>query len=357
MSDQIILHLDMDSFFASIEIRDNPTLKGRPVVIGADPVKGKGRGVVSTCSYEARKFGIHSAMPISKAYNLCPDAIFLPPLISKYRNISEKIMNLLATVTKNIEQVSVDEAFIDISFCNTYYMAEKFAEYIKRLIYNSENLSCSIGVAPSRTYAKIASELQKPDGLVVIPPFQIISCITPLPVETIPGIGKKALEILHNIGIITIGDLADANIQKLQDTFGSRAVKIKSIALGEDREGLHPPKLPRSIGRDYTFQKDESDPEILKEHLKEMVYQIQTELKQNNLFSRTISIRIRYKKFNTTTKSISRDHPTQDINQIYDMIIRLFYDSWNGESVRLIGMRCSGLFIHHADQSTLQDFL
>ena len=356
MTDMIILHLDMDSFFASIEIRDNPSLSGLPVIVGANPLKGEGRGVVSTCSYEARKYGIHSAMPISRAYNLCPDATFLLPSMKKYREVSRNIISLLNTVTENIEQVSIDEAFIDISFCRSYERSEIFALSIKQLIFNKEHLTCSIGIAPSRIYAKIASELGKPDGLFKIEQDKIISILHPLPAEKIPGIGKKTLKVLHNNRIFTIGDIAKADIQKLQGLFGSHAVRIQKIATGEDRESLTLSGQQRSLGRDYTFPLNISDPEFILKHLSEMVYQISSDLEQNHMYTKTIGIRIRYEGFITKTKSISRNHPTRDTKVILNIIQRLFFEIWTGEAVRLIGVRCSGLIIQEPSQRTLLDF-
>lgn len=356
MKDKIILHLDMDSFYASVEIRDNPLLSNRPVIIGADPMKGNGRGVVSTCSYEARRYGVHSAMPISHAYRLCPHACFLPPLMSKYQDVSRSIINHLTKITENIEQVSIDEVYLDISSCESYQKAEEFAFFIKQLIIREERLTCSIGLAPSKTYAKIASEQNKPDGLTVISPDQLISFLHPLPAESIPGIGKRSLMLLHTHGLFLIGDLAKTDIQELQDIFRSNAVRIQMIAQGKDREGLSYRGLKRSIGRDYTFPTDTSDSDLIYQHLFIMVSQISSELEKSHMLANIITLRLRYSGFVTKTKSVSREHPTRDNKILYNLILHLFDEIWTGETLRLIGVRCSGLFIMDSCQKTLLDF-
>ena len=356
MNELIILHLDMDSFYASVEIRDNPALQGIPVIIGADPQGGFGRGVVSTCSYKAREFGVHSAMPISQAYKLCPHACYLPPSMRKYAEVSKRIMELLISVTREIEQVSIDEAFLDLSFCETYEAAAVKGQFIKGLIKNQENLTCSIGIAPSRTYAKIASEQQKPDGMVVVTPKDLLTFLHPLSVGKIPGIGRKSVEMLINIGVYTVCDLARVDIQILQDIFGSHAVRIQHIALGLDREELHKTGQRRSIGRDYTFPVDTTDSTEIKREIHRMIQTVSDELFQRNTYSRSFSIRIRYQGFITRTKTITREHPTSDIRIITQAFFTLFDEIWTGDAVRLIGIRCSGLTIPDNTQKTLNDF-
>lgn len=357
MNELIILHLDMDSFYASVEIRDNPALEGLPVIIGADPKGGFGRGVVSTCSYKAREYGVHSAMPISQAYKLCPHARFVPPSMKKYAEVSRRIMELLVSVTGEIEQVSIDEAFLDLSFCETYEAATTKGQEIKDIIKSQENLTCSIGIAPSRTYAKIASEQQKPDGIVVVPPKDLLSFLRPLPVGKIPGIGKKSVEMLTNIGVYTIGDLAGVDIQNLQDIFGSHAVRIQHIALGLDREELHKPGQRRSIGRDHTFSVDTRDPTEIKREIERMIQSVSEELVSRNTYSRSLTIRVRYQGFITRTKTVSREHPTRDIRIITQALFTLFDEIWTGDAVRLIGIRCSGLNLPDTSQKTLNDFI
>ncbi|NLV27861.1 MAG: DNA polymerase IV [Methanomicrobiales archaeon] len=346
----------MDSFYASVEIRENPALSGLPVIIGADPMEGKGRGVVSTCSYEARSYGIHSGMPISQAYHLCPQAVFLPPIMKKYVRVSESIMQVLRDIGGEIEQVSIDEAYLNLSTDISYENAAEHAAKIKQKIRESEGLTCSVGIAPSRTYAKMASEHHKPDGLTVLPPDQVYGFLSALPVHAIPGIGKKSAQILINAGIILIGDIARIDVQILQEIFGSNAVRLKEIALGTDREGLRISGPRRSISRDHTFQVNIDDATQIMKYLDQMVMSLCQELQERNMYSRTIGIRIRNQNFHTRTKSITMIQPSRDFRILQKTINLLFSDIWTGEPVRLIGVRCSGLVRLNPVQKTLQDY-
>jgi DNA polymerase IV (DinB-like DNA polymerase) len=207
-SSRIILHIDMDSFYASVEMHERPELRGKPVVVGADPKNGKGRGVVATCSYEARAFGIRSAMPISQAFVLCPHAVFLPSDFPLYARISSDIMNILRSYGFRSEQVSIDEAFLDVSPLGSFAAAYALAGRIKTVIRTNMGLSCSVGVAPAKIVAKIASDFKKPDGLTIVEPGNAAAFLAPMPVRKIPGIGKKSELELHELGIRNIGELA-----------------------------------------------------------------------------------------------------------------------------------------------------
>jgi DNA polymerase IV (DinB-like DNA polymerase) len=231
---RIILHVDMDSFFASIEAREHPEYRGRPLVVGADPKGGKGRGVVSTASYEARKFGIRSGMPISRAFALCPDAVYLPPDFPLYVRVSGEVMEILRAYSGHLHQVSIDEAFLDISPAGGYAGAGELARRIKAEIREKEGLTCSIGIGPSRIVAKIASDLRKPDGLTVVEPDQVLDFLAPLPVGRIPGIGKKTGAELARMGIRTIGELREADVQSLQSRFGRWGIHMHELANGRD---------------------------------------------------------------------------------------------------------------------------
>ncbi len=356
MNEQIILHLDMDSFYASVEIRNNPDLSGKPVVIGADPMQGTGRGVVSTCSYEARAFGIHSAMPISQAYHLCPHAIFIPPHMATYAQVSATIMQILRGIAGEIEQVSIDEAYLDLSCDRSYELAAHHAASIKQVIRNQVGLTCSVGLAPSRIYAKMASEQQKPDGLTVVSPDTLESFLKPLPVGKIPGIGIKSAQVLINAGLQTIGDIARCDIQTLQDMFGSHAVRLHQIARGQDREGLRESGKKRSISREHTFLRDSTSPDEILGSLHTMILSLCHELEEQNIYSRTIGIRIRYTGFITRTKSVTLMQPTREVRVIECAIDGLFAEMWDRTPVRLIGVRFSGLIHPDPVQRSLSDF-
>jgi len=357
MEEKIIAHLDMDSFYASVEIRSNPALVGLPVVIGADPMQGKGRGVVSTCSYEARAYGLHSGMPISRAYQLCPTAVFIPPSMSTYVRVSARIMHLLQSIAGKIEQVSIDEAYLDLSDNLTYEKAAQHASDLKQVIREHEGLTCSVGLAPSRTYAKMASELHKPDGMTIVPLSDLAPFISPLPVGAIPGIGKKSAQSLIDAGILTVGDIARTDIQVLQDMFGSHAVRLLHIAGGHDREGLRESGQKKSVSREHTFLTDSTDADKILGNMHQMILSLCYELEERSMYSRTIGIRIRYPGFITKTKSVTLMQPTREVRAIEKAVDALFAEMWALEPVRLIGVRCSGLVYLGPVQRTLHDFI
>lgn len=356
MQDQIIAHIDMDSFYASVEIRDDPSLIGRPVVIGSDPQEGRGRGVVSTCSYEARKFGLHSGMPISRAWHLCPHAVYIRPS-GKYESVSADIMNLLHECVEEIEQVSIDEAYLNFSSCGSWDAARDLAQRIKDTIITRERLTCSIGIASARIYAKIASDLRKPDGLVVIPPWDLKGVIDPLPVSKIPGIGRKSVTFLDALNIRTIRDLAGSDIQNLQDIFGASAVRVHEVASGLDIQGLRNQGPRRSIGRETTFAEDTDDITLISDTLRILASSLHKELVRKKVRCRTVGIRIRYTGFFTQTRAISVPHPDDDEIMIIKTVLSLFDEVWSGEPVRLVGIRLSGLVYQDPVQSTLQQFM
>ncbi len=354
--ERIILHVDMDSFYASIEMRENPALIGKSVVVGADPMGGKGRGVVSTCSYEARAYGIHSGMPISQAFHLCPHAVFIRPHMALYAHVSSSIMQILRRMGGAIEQVSIDEAYLDLSSLHVYDQAVEHALKIKEVIRQREGLTCSIGIAPSRIYAKMASEQEKPDGLTIIHPDNLLSFLTPLSVSSIPGIGKKSAQALTEAGICTIGDIAKCDIQYLQDLFGSQAIRLHTIACGLDRDGLRQVGKQKSISREHTFLKDSTSPEEIIGCMHTMASLLCNELYERNMYSRTIGVRIRYTGFITKTRSVTLLQPTREVRLIESAIDGLFKEIWDMTPVRLIGIRLSGLVEHDPVQRTLFDF-
>ena len=300
---RIILHLDMDSFFASIEVRERPELKGRPVIVGADPKGGSGRGVVSTASYEARRFGIRSGMPISRAYSLCPEGVYLPPNFPLYTKVSREVMEILPTYSSHFHQVSIDEAFLDLTHAGDYTAAEELAHRIKEEIRVKERLTCSIGIGPSRIVAKIASDFTKPDGLTMVKPDQVKEFLAPLPVGKIPGIGRKTGRELEGLGIRTIGDLMRYDIQLLQSRFGKWGLHMHELALGRDIRELRGDGVSRSISRETTFEQDTDDPGILLRAIDGMAADLHRAIRRENLFFRTLTLKIRYTGFVTRTWS------------------------------------------------------
>jgi len=355
MKKQVIAHLDMDSFYASVEIRDDISLIGKPVIIGSDPMGGKGRGVVSTCSYEARQYGLHSGMPISQAWARCPNGVYIKPS-GKYGTVSARIMNILCEYADEIEQVSIDEAYLNLSFCNSFYHAANLAQEIKKAILAREGLTCSIGIAPARTYAKIASDLQKPAGLVILTPDNLMSTLNELPVSKIPGVGKKTTVMLKEQNINSIADLADANIQLLQDIFGKYAVRIRMIATGQDSQALREQGPQQSIGRETTFNSDTSDLMVIYATFEALTASLGAELMRKQARYKTIGIRIRYSGFITLTRAVSGTHADYNEALILRTALKLFNEYWTGDPVRLIGIRLSGLVYQDPVQSSLENF-
>ncbi len=354
---RIILHVDMDSFFASVEIREHPELEGKPVIVGADPKEGKGRGVVSTSSYEARKFGVHSAMPISRAYQLCPDAAFITPHFELYEEASRAVMEILRHYSDQVEQVSIDEAYLDLSSLESFDSARRVAERIKSEIKEREGLSCSIGIAPGRIIAKIATDSEKPDGLTVVTPELAASFLSPLQVEKIPGIGKKTGSILHSIGIFTIGDLARADIQQLIGKFGRSVIGLQKLARGGDESGVREFQGNRSISREITFAEDTADPQVLLQTLEDLSIDLFSVITEEKIAFKTVTVKIRYHDFSKRTKSRSTELHQTELRSIMSVSRELFIELYSGEKVRLLGLRLSSLRGEDAAQKQIHEFL
>ena len=356
-SPRIILHLDMDSFYASVEERERPEIRGKPVVVGADPKGGHGRGVVSTASYEARKFGIRSGMPISRAFALCPGAVFLPPDFPLYLGVSRRVMEILGRYAGDLHQVSIDEAYLDITHVGDYTAAGELARLIKEEIREREHLSCSIGIGPSRIVAKIASDFRKPDGLTVVPPGEVAGFLSPLPVGKIPGIGKKTGGELTLMGIETIGDLVGTDVQILQSRFGRWGLMMHELALGRDVREKREEGSSRSVSREITFEEDTSDPATLLGAIDEMAGHLHAILGEEGLFFRTLTLKIRYTGFITKTWSRTLPHRTNSLQRIRGLARELLAAVPGGKSVRLVGIRLSGLQERGADQRSIDEYL
>jgi DNA polymerase IV (archaeal DinB-like DNA polymerase) len=350
---QIILHLDMDSFYASVEMQRRPELQGRPVVVGADPKNGRGRGVVCTCSYEARAFGIHSAMPVSQAYVLCPHACFLTPDFDEYARVSGGIMNLLRSFGYRSLQVSIDEAFLDISSCGSVLAGADLARLIQMQIHDRFNLTCSIGIGPGKMIAKIASDYKKPGGLTVVEPLAARDFLAPLLVRKIPGVGKKAEAHLLELGIRTIGDLAATDIQDLLGRFGRGAVHLHELALGNDMGELGEYDGIKSVSRETTFETDTDDPALLLTNLESLAAAVHQCLAEEHLRCRCITLKIRYQGFETRTRSRTLPHYTGDPEPIRISSQALLREMYDGRKVRLIGIRLSSFEKQDPCQMTL----
>jgi len=350
---RIILHLDMDSFYASVEMHKRPELAGKPVVIGADPKEGRGRGVVSTCSYEARAFGIRSAMPVSQAFTLCPHAVFLPPDFPLYARISEQVMAILRQTGFRFQQVSIDEAFLDISPLGNFTDSKTFAEQIRINIRKKTGLTCSIGIAPTRLVAKIASDFYKPDGLTVVEPEQVREFLDPLPVRKIPGIGKKSAAELFELDIRTVADLAACDVQVLMGRFGKAAIGLHNVALGLDESEVEERDGIKSISRETTFEQDTDDLHVLILTMQALADDVYRNIREERLRFRTVTVKIRYQGFVTKTKARSLSHPTDERDLIVHSAQSLFREIFDGRKIRLIGLRLSSLEMDDEKQTTL----
>lgn len=336
-----ILHIDMDAFFAAIEQKRHPELIGRPVVVGGDGDPTK-RGVVSTASYEARRFGIHSAMPLRTAYKLCPEAVFLPVDYEEYTKVSEKIKDILREFSPIIEDVGIDEAFLDISHLNI--PPEEVAVEIKKRIRDETDLTCSIGIGPNKLLAKMASDMEKPDGLTIITEDDIEEKIWPLPVRKLWGIGPKTEAYLKSIGINTIGDLASVPLERLVAIFGkSHGGYLYKASRGIDESPLITHWEPRSLSREVTFQRDTNNWHLLARNLSELLKDVVNELRERNYLGRTVTVKIRFIDFKTHTRSRTLKEPTNSTDEIRKTAFECLRRFELKKKVRLIGIRLSGL--------------
>jgi len=342
---RIIMHIDMDYFFVAVEERKNPELKGKPVAVGADPKGGKGRGVVSTCNYEARKFGLRSGMPISKAYKLCRDCIFLPVSMELYVEASEKIMEMFRKYADKSEQVSIDEIFLDISSkVKDFKEAEKLAKKIKKEIYDNEKLTCSIGVAPNKLVAKIASDFEKPDGLTVVNPDRVSGFLAPMNVRKLWGIGPKTAEALKEMGIETVRQLSKAKQDRLIDEFGSFGHEMHLMSKGIDESEVEESYEIKSIGRQVTFQKDTKDKKIIFDTIDSLAKETHAELKEEKLFYKTVTLTVRFEDFDTHTSAKSIKIATDSLEMIKGMAKELIAPYLKDKrKIRLLGVRVSKL--------------
>jgi DNA polymerase IV (DinB-like DNA polymerase) len=342
---RVILHVDMDAFYASVERRQNPALAGQPIIVGADPKGGEGRGVVAGCSYEARKFGVHSAQPISRAYRLCPQGVYLRPNFALYEEVSARIMDILRTFSDRLEPMSLDEAFLDLSEkAVDFNEATEIARSIKDEIKAREGLTCSIGVAPNKAIAKIASDYQKPDGLTCVTPDRATSFLAPLPVSRISGVGKKSTEILGKVGIKTIGDLASYPSGRIVELFGKWGISLWEIANGVDETPVVTSYGIKSISTETTFEQDIEDRRVVLETLDRLAKDVHARATQDGFLWRTVGIKLRFEDFSTFTRAKSRSDYTNRLDVVQNFVRSLFSEfGRDPRRIRLVGVRLSNL--------------
>ncbi|MBN1541830.1 DNA polymerase IV [candidate division KSB1 bacterium] len=350
---RVILHIDMDAFFAAVEQLDHPEMRGKPVIVGADPKGGKGRGVVSTCSYEARRYGIHSAMPITRAWKLCPHALFVRPRGERYAGISQRIMAILHDFTPLVEPLSIDEAFLDITSTFKFFgSTEMTAKTIKDRIRQEIGLTASVGVAGNKFVAKIASDLQKPNGLVIVMPGTEKAFLAPLEIERLWGVGRRTLPLMHRQGIFRIGDLARMSEREVVRFFGDHGLHFQRLANGIDDRVVGAAGQVKSMSKEVTFSHDRNDTDELLTTLRTLCDELAHELRRKYYRGRTITIKIRLSDFSTFTRARTLSHPAINSGELYNTARDLFqaFDR-GGQAVRLIGVGVS----HFEDEASQLD--
>jgi DNA polymerase-4 len=362
---RVIFHLDMDAFYAAVEQRDNPALRGKPVIVGSPPTQ---RGVVCAASYEARKFGVRSAMPSATAGRLCPNGIFVPTRMDKYKAESAKIMELLTQTGAALEPMSIDEAYLDLSEVvqnglaesaepqpgemngalshpgdRALYAAMPIARELKRRIFAERQLTATIGIAANKLLAKLASDFKKPDGLTLIPERDKVEFLRPLPVRALHGVGRVTEQILHGAGVETVGDL-QAYPGDLRALVGSFAARLKAFAFGDDDRPLELDETIKSISSEETFLRDTDDRKILRKSLREQAADVSAKLQRKQLAAQTVQVKLRYGDFTTLTRQITVEEPITKDEEIYRLACFLLArERLVSRPLRLLGLSVSHL--------------
>jgi DNA polymerase-4 len=340
-----IIHLDMDAFYASVEQLDHPEYRSKPVVVGADPKGGTGRGVVAACSYEARPFGIRSAMPISRAYRLCPAAIFVRPRMARYAEMSERIFGILRTYTDLMEPLSIDEAFLDVTASRRLFgPAAEIGRMMKARIRSELGLVASIGLAPNKFLAKVGSDLGKPDGFVEVKPGGEREFLDPLPIARLWGVGPKTEARLRSMGFQTIGQIARTSGEALEEALGQAGRDLWDLANGRDDRPVEPEQEAKSIGAEHTFAEDTSDRELLRRTLLELADRVGHRLRCDELLAGGATLKFRDDRFCTLTRAVILDDPTDVGDDLFQAAWRLLGRvEWKGRQVRLLGVTATRL--------------
>jgi DNA polymerase-4 len=343
VADRRIMHVDLDAFFVSVEQVLNPELQGKPVVVGGRPDR---RGVVAAASYEARAFGLHSGMPLATAVRLCPQAVFIEGSFPRYRDASKKFMAILADFSPFLEPMGLDEAYLDVTgFESLHGSIYRMALSIKQRVRKELGLAASIGIASCKVIAKVASELSKPDGLLEVPPGEEQTFLAPLPIERLPGIGKKTEQKLKGLGIKTLGQLSQMPPETLKSHFGAFGETLHRSASGIDNSQVSPPTEARSISRETTFDKDIDERSTLEATLRYLAERVGSNLRQQEKLAKTITLKLRYADFTTITRSRTLPQATDTDHTIYDTGAALLRRALATEKqpVRLIGIGVSNL--------------
>jgi DNA polymerase IV len=355
--DRSILHVDMDAFYASVEQIDNPAFQGKPVIVGADPKGGSGRGVVAACSYEARRFGVRSALPISHAWKLCPQAVYVRPRMARYMEVSREVMGVFRQFTDLVEPLSIDEAFLDVTGSVALHgSADSIAREIKRRIRLDTRLTASVGVAPNKFLAKIASDLQKPDGLVIVAEKHIAEFLQPLPISRLWGVGPKTEQRLFGLGFKIIGDVAAATRETLIANLGNLGEHLHRLAHGQDDRPVIPNWQAKSISNETTFEVDTADRDLIVRTIHQLADEVGRRLRADNARARRVTLKLRYADFRTHTKQTSLERPTQSNGEIAALALALFNQFPLDRKIRLIGVGTADLLHEASDPAQLDLF-
>jgi DNA polymerase-4 len=344
-SARTIIHLDMDAFYASVEQLDHPAYFGKPVVVGADPKGGRGRGVVAACSYEARPFGIRSAMPIARAYRLCPTAVFLRPRFTRYSEMSDQIFAILREYTDLMEPLSIDEAFLDVTASQRLFgPAAEIARTLKARVRSQLGLVASVGLAPNKFLAKVGSELGKPDGFVVVAPGKEREFLDPLPISRLWGVGPKTETRLHRMGFQTIGQIARTPPDTLEAALGQNGRDLWDLANGRDDRCVEPEQEAKSVGAEHTFAEDTADRDLLRRTILELADRVGRHLRQDELVAHGVTLKFRDHRFHTLTRAALLNHPTDVGDDLFRAACELLSKvDWKGNRVRLLGVTATRL--------------
>lgn len=341
-SESNILHVDMDAFFASVELRDRPELKGLPVVVG----HSGGRGVVTSATYEARKFGIHAAMSMTEALRRCPKAIFIEPNHEKYSEVSEKLQEIYLSFTPLVEPLSVDEAFLDVSGSRKLLGSPiEIGKKLREKVFQEENITCSVGIAPTKFIAKLASTRAKPDGLIVVSPKEVIDFLHPLPVGALWGVGGKTEEVLKRLGLFKVSDIANLSLKTLKRALGDGiAEHLYELSWGKDERSVETNEPEKSVGNEETFSKDLDQAEDILREVLRLSEKVAARLRHAGLLGRTITLKVRFSNFSTITRSKTLLDATDVAKEIYEVAKSLFEGlKLDQVRVRLVGVRVEKL--------------
>ncbi|MEE8349635.1 MAG: DNA polymerase IV [Acidobacteriota bacterium] len=353
--ERTIFHVDMDAFYAAVEQRDCPEYRDHPVIVGADPRGGQGRGVVAACSYEARKLGIHSALAISRAFRLCPDGVYLRPNMERYVQVSKKIRAIFRAYTDLVEPLSIDEAFLDMSHAvHDSDSAVREAQSLKDQILKEQNLAASVGIAPNKFVAKIASDIDKPDGLVLVRPSDVQRFLDPLSISRLWGVGPKTESKLVKLGIKTILQLRHYHRPTLVERFGKLGEHLWQLSNGMDERAVVIKREAKSIGHEKTFPEDVGEIETVEKILRDLCGKVSKRLCARGLFGKKVTLKLRYSDFTTLTRQTTFIQPVESADDIYPVVHKLLVKIGDsGQKIRLVGVSVSS-FVSERDLGVQQ---